>query len=241
MTHRHSLLIVLALGLGGCTGADFNGGSSSSRDSSSPESAHAHHADGDTNRVMGSVDIGAGEHAGDVSTVNGGIHIGENAVVGKVETVNGGITVEQHATAGDVETVNGGIRVNGGAGISGTVQTVNGSLSIADGADVKGELTNVNGSIGVAAAHVGGDISTVTGDIRIGPNAHVDGGIHVEKNNSWFHLGSDIPKVVIAPGSVVKGTLRFDREVHLYVSDHATIGAVVGATVNKFSGDEPST
>src|SRR5580704_8030571 len=108
MTHRHSLLIVLALGLGGCTGADFNGGSSSSRDSSSPESAHAHHADGDTNRVMGSVDIGAGEHA----------------VVGKVETGNGGITVEQHATAGDVETVNGGIRGNGGAGISGTVQTV---------------------------------------------------------------------------------------------------------------------
>jgi hypothetical protein len=240
MNHSHRLILVLALGLCGCTGADFKGGSNSSGDSAE-NSSHSRHAGGSTSQVLGSVDIGDGEHAGDVSTVNGGIHIGENAVVGKVETVNGGITVEQHATAGDVETVNGGIKVKDGAGISGTVQTVNGSLSIADGADVKGELTNVNGSIGVAAAHVGGDISTVTGDIRIGPNAHVDGGIHVEKNNSWFHMGSDIPKVVIAPGSVVKGPLRFDREVHLYVSDHATIGAVIGATVNKFSGDEPST
>ena len=240
MNHRNGLLVVLALAVCGCTGADFNGDSTSSRKSSSADSRHAHHAQGDTTRVMGSVDIGAGEHAGDVSTVNGGINIGENAVVGKVETVNGGITVEQHATATDVETVNGGIRVKDGAGISGTVQTVNGSLSIADGADVKGQLTNINGAIGVAAAHIGGEISTVTGDIRIGPNAHVDGGIHVEKNSSWFHMGSDVPKVVIAPGSVVKGTLRFDREVHLYVSDRATIGAVEGATVNKFTGDEPS-
>ncbi|MFI4879718.1 MAG: hypothetical protein ACHQD6_04555 [Steroidobacterales bacterium] len=239
MNHRHVLLVTFALVMCGCTGADFNGGSSSAK-SSSDGSPRARHADGDTSQVMGSVDIGAGEHAGDVSTVNGGIHIGENAVVGKVETVNGGITVEPHATASEVETVNGGIKVGDGAGISGTVQTVNGSLSIADGADVKGELTNVNGSIGVAAAHVGGDVSTVNGDIRIGPNAHVDGGIHVEKNGSWFHLGSGIPKIVIAPGSVVKGTLRFDREVHLYVSDHATIGAVVGATINKFSGDAPT-
>src|SRR5580658_154888 len=240
MKHSHRLILVLALGLCSCTGADFKG-NSSSNDSSADNTSHAHHSGGDTTRVMGSVDIGAGEHAGDASTVNGGINIGENAVVGKVETVNGGITVEQHATASDVQTVNGGVRVKDGAGISGAVETVNGSLTIADGADVKGELSNVNGAIGVAEAHIGGDISTVTGDIHIGPNAHVDGGIHVERNSSWFHLGSDVPTVVIAPGSVVKGTLRFDREVHLYVSDRATIGAVQGATVTKFTGDVPTT
>jgi|SRR5579863_247164 len=241
MTHRHSLVIVLALGLGSCTGADFNGGSSSSRETSSQESPHAHHADGDTTRVMGSVDIAAGEHAGDVSTVNGGIHIGENAVVGHVETVNGGITVDPHATAGAVETVNGGIRISDGAGISGQVESVNGSLNIAAGADVKGSLSNVNGAISVAAAHIGGTVSTVTGDISIGPDAHLDGGIHVERNNSWFQSGSSVPRVVIGPGSVVKGALKFDRKVLLYVSDRATIGEVDGATVNKFSGDEPPT
>ena len=45
--------------------------------------------------------------------------------------------------------------------------------------------------------------------------------------------------VVIGPGAVVKGTLKFQREVKLYVSDRATIGPVEGATVNKFSGEHP--
>jgi hypothetical protein len=44
---------------------------------------------------------------------------------------------------------------------------------------------------------------------------------------------------VIGPGAVVKGELRFEREVRLYVSDTATIGNVVGATPVKFSGDRP--
>jgi len=232
--------MVVALGLCGCTGAEFNSDSSSSTKPAAQESAHGHHTDGDTERVMGSVDIGAGEHAGDVSTVNGGIHIGENAVVGQVETVNGSITVDAHATAALVETVNGGIHINDGTGIAGHVETVNGALNIGPGADIKGELSNINGAISVAAAHIGGNISTVTGDIQIGPNAHVDGGIHVQKNNSWFTLGSSVPRVVIAPGSVVKGELKFDRKVLLYVSDQATIGAVEGATVNKFSGDAPA-
>jgi len=46
-------------------------------------------------------------------------------------------------------------------------------------------------------------------------------------------------RVVIGPGAVVKGTLSFQREVKLYVSDRATIGPVEGATVNKFSGEHP--
>jgi hypothetical protein len=37
----------------------------------------------------------------------------------------------------------------------------------------------------------------------------------------------------------VKGTLRFERPVELYVSDRATIGPVEGATPVKFSGDRP--
>ena len=234
MNHHHGLLIVLALGLCSCTGADFKGKSSASSDSSD-------HADGDTTRVMGSIDIGAGQHAGDVSTVNGAIHIGANAVVGRVETVNGPITVEQHVTASAVETVNGGVRIKEGSNISGGVQTINGPLNIAGGAEIKGELTNINGAIVVAAAHIGGQVSTVTGDIQIGPNAHVDGGIHVERNNSWFQSGSSFPRIVIGPGSVVKGALKFDRKVLLYVSDRATIGNVEGATVNKFAGDEPAT
>jgi cytoskeletal protein CcmA (bactofilin family) len=79
----------------------------------------------------------------------------------------------------------------------------------------------------------------VTGSIEVGPNARVDGGIHVHKDQSDGGGTIDEPRVVIGPGSVVKGTLKFERPVKLYVSDHATTGAVEGATVIAFTGDRP--
>src|SRR5437879_8891557 len=145
-------------------------------------------ADTSISRVMGSIDIGAEQHSGDVSTVNGSIHIGENAVVGRANTVNGSISAERHATAATLVTVNGSIHLKEAVRVTGTVQAVNGAVTVADGADVAGTLGNVNGDIRIAAAHVGGLIDTATGDIEIGPNAHVDGGIHVEKDTSWFHI-----------------------------------------------------
>jgi cytoskeletal protein CcmA (bactofilin family) len=248
----HRALAALLLGLGGavalgvygCTGADFHGSDSDAaahNDGDSKHSGHDHGDGGDTEIVVGSVHVDAGEHAGDVSTVNGSVHVGDNAVVGKAEVVNGAITIGAHATASGAEAVNGPIKILDGAGISGAVGTVNGPISLADGADVKGRVSNVNGPIKVAAAHVGGDIETVSGDIELGPNGHVDGGILVEHDNSWFKSGDDMPRIVIRPGSVVKGTLHFDRPVVLYVSDRATIGPVQGATPKTFSGDEPPT
>jgi len=202
-----------------------------------------------TSKVNGSIDIAAGEHAGELSTVNGSIHIGENAVVGAAHTVNGGITLEPHATAAELQTVNGSIDLRAGARVSGQVHTVNGKLTLADGAEVSGSLQNVNGLIRVAAAHVAAGIDTVTGGIELGPNAHVAGGIHVERDSgwfgwfaSWFGLDSEnaVPRVIIGPGSVVGGTLRFERPVKLYVSERATIGNVAGATPVKYSGDQPA-
>lgn len=199
-------------------------------------------ADTAISKVMGSINIGSDQHTGDVSTVNGSIHIGENAVVGQADTVNGSITVERHATAAKLVTVNGSIHLNEAVRVTGTVQAVNGTLTVANGADVAGRLANVNGAIRVAAAHVGGLIDTATGDIELGPNAHIDGGIHVEKDSGWFHFWfwfEDTPRVVVGPGSVVGGTLSFERSVKLYVSDRATIGPVEGATAVRFSGDHP--
>jgi len=204
--------------------------------------AVARAADIAISKVMGSIDIGADRHTGDVSTVNGSIHIGENAVVGAADTVNGSISVEQHATVARLVTVNGSIHLHEAVRVTGTVQAVNGSLTVANGADVAGRLANVNGAIRVAAAHVGGLIDTVTGDIELGPNARVDGGIHVEQDTSWFRFWfwpGDTPRVVVGPGSVVGGTLRFERAVKLYVSDRATIGRIEGATAVRFSGDRP--
>jgi hypothetical protein len=193
-------------------------------------------------KVNGSINVTPGEHTGNVSTVNGSIHVGEDAVVGQVKTVNGGVSVESHATAGALTTVNGSVDVHDGVRVQGGVHSVNGSLHVDHDADVAGDLTNVNGSIHVEAAHIGGSVDTSSGSIDLGPNAHIDGDVVIEKDNSW-HFGfwniPPQPHVVVEPGTVVRGKLRFERPVKLYVSDRATIGAVTGADVVKFSGDHP--
>jgi hypothetical protein len=197
--------------------------------------------DDDNSKVMGSVRIAAGQHTGDATTVNGSVEIGANAVVKHAGSVNGGITMREHSAADSVETVNGSVRLEEGVKVSGSVELVNGHISLDKGADVTGHLTNVNGSIELSAAHVGGGIETTTGDIEIGADSHVDGGIVIDKSDEgWFNFsGPRVPRVVIGPGAVVKGRLTFRREVKLYVSDHATIGTVEGATAIKFSGANP--
>jgi DUF4097 and DUF4098 domain-containing protein YvlB len=203
--------------------------------------AYTVQAESGISRVMGSINIAAGEHTGDLSTVNGSIHIGENAVVGAAHSVDGSISLERRASAAELKTVNGSVQVGEQARVSGGVHTVNGEVALANGADVAGPLGNVNGHIRVAAAHVGGGIDTVSGGIELGPDAHVDGGIHVGKDNSWHVSGSgSVPRVIVGPGSVVVGTLRFERPVQLYVSDKATIGSVEGAAAVKFSGAQPA-
>jgi acetyltransferase-like isoleucine patch superfamily enzyme len=196
----------------------------------------------DTSKVLGSIEIAAGEHAGDLSTVNGSIHIHENAIVGHATTVNGGLHLDPHATASSLDTVNGGVHIGEGARITGTVHTVNGGIHMDNGSEATGEVSNVNGGIQLTSAHVGGNIMSVSGDVTIGANSHVDGGIKIEKNESGslFHFGhDDVPTIVIGPGAVVKGPLTFERKVRLFVSDRATIGPVQGATPEKFSGDRP--
>src|SRR6185312_9765317 len=119
--------------------------------------------------------------------------------------------------------------------------SVNGALTLAPGAEVGGNATNVNGHISVNGAHVGGGLETVDGDIDVTGNARVDRGILVHHpSEGWFHFGIDhVPVVTIGPGATVNGTLKFEREVKLYVSDKAHVGQIVGATPVKFTGTEP--
>ncbi|MBV8398532.1 MAG: hypothetical protein JOZ17_07315 [Acetobacteraceae bacterium] len=193
-----------------------------------------------THTVNGSIHVPAGKPSGEIDTVNGSIHVDDNAALGDANTVNGSIAIGAHATAKTLNTVNGGITLDDAAHVSGGVSAVNGTLTLKSGADVAGALANVNGAIVLQAAHVGGGIRTVSGDIDVGSNSHVEGGILVQRQSgSWFHFGNSKPKIVIGPGAVVQGNLRFEREVALFVSDTATIGPVTGATPIKFSGANP--
>jgi cytoskeletal protein CcmA (bactofilin family) len=198
------------------------------------------HDDDDITGVSNSITVGAGEHRGNLKTVNGSIRVGEGSTVGDAHTVNGSIKLESHATAAEAKTVNGSVSLGEGAKVSGAVASVNGSLKLEPGADVSGGLANVNGGIHVNAAHVGGDVTGLNGGMEIGPDARIDGGILVRKSHSDHSEQGEPPHIIIGPGSVVKGPLKFERDVKLYVSDRATIGPVEGATPVKFSGDRPT-
>lgn len=216
--------------------------------------------DGDIRSVMTSINIDPGEHVKVVTDVNGSIHIGANAVVDEVHDINGSIHVDEGATAQSLGTVNGSVHVSEGVHVTNDVHTVNGSIALESGSQVgsvsavngslmvtgariSGEVRNVNGVTRIQSSHIGGSVNGVNGGIEIGPDTHVDGGLYVHKNEGggWFNWGfsRSPPRVVIGPGAVVSGPLVFEQEVRLYVSDHATVGPIKGATAIKFSGLRP--
>ncbi len=212
---------------GGTTGSFFGNGDVTA-------DSHGGHT------INGSVRVPDGEKSGDLGTVNGPIHVGDKASVEAAQTVNGPIDVGDQATADSLKTVNGSISLDDGARVVHTITTVNGSLTLRNGAEVDGGISNVNGTIRLNGARVSGGIRTFGGDIYVEGGSHVEGGILVQRpqSESWF-ASTRNPRIVIGPGSVVQGELRFERKVELYVSDKATIGPVIGATPVRYAGEGP--
>jgi DUF4097 and DUF4098 domain-containing protein YvlB len=190
--------------------------------------------------MNGSVTLENGAQAKNIQTVNGAIRIGRDSSVGEVNSVNGKIDVDENTRVESVQTVNGGVSLAEGVQVEGSVKAVNGRLQVARNATVGGSVETTNGSIELEHANVGGDLRTKNGSIDVGAQSIVKGGIVVEKSDSASGESKRVPRVVIGPGAVVSGALKFEREVELYVSDTAKIGPITGAKAIKFSGDEPS-
>jgi hypothetical protein len=180
--------------------------------------------------VNGSIRLEDSVTAHDIETVSGSIDIGRDSSVDEVDTVNGNVTLDDGAKAKSVELVNGRLRLKEKANVRGNVTSVNGSITLDKGAEVGGHLENVNGDITLDAARVGNGIKTTNSDIDIGSGSRVDGGILVEKPNSGFFSNKRKPKITIGPDAVVNGTLKFEREVELRISDSAKVGKIEGAT-----------
>lgn len=216
-------------------------------------------ADNDVSKVNGPVRVSAGQTVGEVSSVNGAVRIEQNVTAQDVGTVNGSIAIGERSKVQSVETVNGSVRLDDGvqaAGVesvngtinlgkqvivNGDITTVNGSLFAGEGAEVRGNVQNVNGRIDLTGTRVKGHLQTTSGDITVGPNSRVDGGILVKKPSmSWFGNNNRPPKVVIGDNAIVNGTLEFKREVELHVSDSAKIGKVEGATVRRVRSSQAS-
>ena len=196
--------------------------------------------DGDgSTKVNGSVHVAAGKAAEEAHTVNGIIHVDDNAAVTSAGTVNGSVRLGAHATATSAKTVNGAITLGEGAHVSGSAvlgQWRPDSGKRRGGFRLPDQCQRQDQFERRACSRRHQDRE------RRHPNL---GRLSRRRRNSGreaelhSHSTSEDPVIVIGPGAVVQGDLRFERKVRLYVSDKATIGTVTGATPIPFSGDNP--
>lgn len=196
--------------------------------------------------VNGSVTVG--ENAvvtGDVKTVNGAVRVDAGARIEDASTVNGSLRIGESVQADNLFTVNGSIKVGETATVAGEIEAVNGQITVKKGSTVAEDVSNVNGQINLVGTEVGGDVSTVNGDVNIVEGSVVEGDLIIEKPNNWGFGNSKKrkPRVVIGPGSTVKGVIELEREVELFISETASVGGVKGVMsmddAVRFSGDNP--
>ena len=196
----------------------------------------------DISHVNGGITAEAGQRYGDLETVNGGISVREGAIAGDVETVNGGITLDDDVQVNSAATVNGGVSAGERVKVARGAETVNGGIRFGFNSRIGGDLATVNGGITVSQTEVGGQVRTVGGDITIGARSMVHGGILVEKPGKLgFKWGKQrIPRIVIGPNATINGSLRFEREVELFVHTSAKIGSVRGASARAYTDTLPA-
>jgi hypothetical protein len=201
--------------------------------------AQAHDEEGSISKVNGGITADSGQHYRDLETVNGGITLRSRATADDVETVNGGIDIEDDVQVRSATTVNGGIDAGQRVRVQDSVETVNGGVHLNFNSRVGKDIETVNGGITIKQSEVGGRIHTVNGDITVGAKSMVHGDIWIEKPHG-LHFGKmRIPRVVIGPDATVQGTLRFEREVELFVHPSAKIGPVVGARAQTWTDKLP--
>ncbi len=196
--------------------------------------------------VNGSISVGSDAVVtGGLKTVNGTIRVDSGASIENASTVNGGVRLAANVQADNLSTVNGSVRVGESATVDGEIEAVNGRITVEKGSTVADSVSNVNGQIELSGAGIGGNVSTVSGDISVVDGTVVDGDLVVEKPNNWGWGKSKIrkPRVVIGPGSTIKGVIELEREVDLYISETAKVGDVKGVMsmddAVRFSGDKP--
>jgi len=202
-------------------------------------------ADGATT-VNGSISVGDGAVVtGDLNTVNGKIRVGDDATIEDAQTVNGSLSISDGVVADELSTVNGSVSVGENAKVNGVIEAVNGAITVERNTTVADDVGNVNGSIDLRGSEVAGNVSTVNGDIELQDAAVVTGDIIVEKPSSWGFGNKNRrkPKIIIGPGSEVRGKIELEQEVELFISETAKVGGVEGVmSMNdavRFSGERP--
>jgi DUF4097 and DUF4098 domain-containing protein YvlB len=197
----------------------------------------------DVETVNGSIEIGDGGRAGKVSTINGSIRLGRDASARSIETVNGDIRAgDGLAVAEDVETVNGSIELGSGAVVGGSLRTVDGGIRASQG-EVRGDVETVNGKLALSALRIGGDVELVQGRLELQDASIVAGDVRVHQpklsSGGWGRKPKP-PVVIIGAGSEVRGRVIIENpDTQLYIHETARVGAVEGATAQRFQAAAP--
>ena len=140
--------------------------------------------------------------------------------------------------------MNGAIRLGENVTVDGEIEVVNGKISMERGSTVADDVSNVNGEFDVSGAEIGGDLSTVNGDVWLMDGSILRGHLIVDKPGGWsWNPDKRKPKIVIGPGSQIVGVIDLKREVELYISETAEVGGVTGEMnmddAVRFSGARP--
>ncbi len=195
--------------------------------------------------VNGSITVGDNSVVnGSLNTVNGSIKVGENTRLKDAETVNGSVKVGSGSTVDDVNSVNGTISVAEMVTVEGEIEVVNGKISLQKGTNVADSVSNVNGEIWLAGAEVGGNVSTVSGDVTLSDAAVLKGDLIVEKPGGWGRKRNKrTPTVIVGPDTRIDGQIVLEQKVDLFISETANIGGVRGEMslddAVRFTGDKP--
>ncbi len=122
---------------------------------------------------------------------------------------------------------------------------INGKITLETGTTVADDVSNINGEFRINGADIGGDLSTISGDVWLGEGSVLQGDLVVEKPGGWGWGNGNKrkPRIVIGPGATVVGNIELEREVELFISDSAEVGGVTGEMsmddAVRFSGETP--
>jgi cytoskeletal protein CcmA (bactofilin family) len=199
---------------------------------------------GGQSSVNGSITVGTkATVTGELETVNGAIRVDDDATVEDLQTVNGSIRVGANVKTADISGVNGSIRLGSNVVVDGEISVVNGRISTEAGTRISKDVSNVNGEFQISGSTIGGDLTTVNGDVWLMDQSELQGDLIVEMPSGWNSQGQRDPSIVIGAGSTVKGVIRLERKVKLYIHETASVAAVSGemtlADAVRFSGDRP--
>ena len=196
--------------------------------------------------VNGSISIGEkAVVSGDISTVNGAIRVDSGASIKSASTVNGALRISDNVKSEGLNTVNGSVTVGESVTVDGAIEAVNGRITVEKGSKIASHVSNVNGEIELSGVQIGGNVSTVNGDIFVVDGSVIKGDLIVEKPGgwSWGTIFKGEPKVVIGPGSSVVGNIELQHKVKLFISVSAQVGGVTGVmTLDdavRFNGESP--